>query len=196
VEGGIALATRVIDEYKLGRLKSLLQNLPQLGISFYMVGTKEGLSVVSDATVDMPDPDLLSAATATMLSTGDFLSDKYKEGVTREIMVHVERGYILVFRAGVNHNLAAVVGNVTNLDYYLDILRKYAKAVEEIVIPGEQVEEAEEMLKRELDLIGVQAVGSEGKLADAASAGGVKPPGPDAQKSKRSAPKPGKVRRQ
>ena len=54
-----------------------------------MVGTKEGLSVVSDATTDMPDPDLLSAATATMLSTGDFLSDKYKEGLTREIMVHV-----------------------------------------------------------------------------------------------------------
>ncbi len=190
------MATRAVDEYKLGRLKSLLQNLPQLGISFYMVGTKEGLSVVSDATKDMPDPDLLSAATATMLSTGDFLSDKYKEGLTREIMVHVERGYILVFRAGANHNLAAVVGDVTNLDYYLDILRKYTKAIEEIVVPGEQVLEAEEMLKRELDLIGVQAVGPGVKLTSDAEEVATKSPRAESTKGKRPAPKPGKEKRQ
>ena len=189
------MAIRAIDENRLGRLKSLLQNLPQLGISFYMVGTKEGLSVVSDAVVDMPDPDLLSAATATMLSTGDFLSDKYKEGLTREIMVHVERGYILLFRAGVNHNLAAVVGDVTNLDYYLDILRKYTKAIEEIVVPGEQVQEAEEMLKKELELIGVQAVGAEGKTADV-STSDAKSTAQEAQKSKRAAPKASKPRKQ
>lgn len=118
--------------------------------------------MVSDSTGNMPDPDLLSAATATMLSTGDFLSDKYKEGVTREIMVRVERGYILLFRVGANHNLAAVVGDVTNLDYYLDILRKYSKAVEEVVIPGEEVREAEEMLRRELEMIGVSAEGRAG----------------------------------
>jgi predicted regulator of Ras-like GTPase activity (Roadblock/LC7/MglB family) len=187
---------RAIDEYKLGRLKSLLQNLPQLGISFYMVGTKEGLSVISDATKDMPDPDLLSAATATMLSTGDFLSEKYKEGVTREIMVRVDRGYILIFRAGANHNLAAVVGDVTNLDYYLDILRKYSKAVEEIVIPGEQVEEAEEMLKRELDLIGVQAVDTGVKLANAAEEIDTKSPDTELQKDKRPALKSSKGKRQ
>jgi predicted regulator of Ras-like GTPase activity (Roadblock/LC7/MglB family) len=161
-----------------------------------MVGTREGLSVVSDATVDMPDPDLLSAATATMLSTGDFLSDKYKEGLTKEIMVHVERGYILVFRAGVNHNLAAVVGDVTNLDYYLDILRKYTKAIEDIVVPGEQVQEAEEMLKRELDLIGVQAIGSGAKLNNTEDTVGTKSPSPEPQKGKRSASKPGKGKRQ
>jgi predicted regulator of Ras-like GTPase activity (Roadblock/LC7/MglB family) len=190
------LATRAIDEYKLGRLKSLLQNLPQLGISFYMVGTKEGLSVVSDATKDMPDPDLLSAATATMLSTGDFLSDKYKEGLTREIMVHVERGYILVFRAGANHNLAAVIGDVTNLDYYLDILRKYSKAIEEIVVPGEEAEEAETMLKRELDLIGVQAVDTAVKLTDVTEDADAKSPSTEPQKGKRSTVKPGKGKRQ
>jgi predicted regulator of Ras-like GTPase activity (Roadblock/LC7/MglB family) len=155
------LAIRGIDENRLDRLRGLLQNLPQLGIRFYQVGTKEGLSIVSDGTVNMPDPDLLSAATATMLSTGDFLSDKYKEGLTREIMVRVERGYILLFRVGANHNLAAVVGDVTNLDYYLDILRKYAKAVEEVVIPGEEVGEAEEMLKRELDMISLSAEAGE-----------------------------------
>jgi len=190
------MATRAIDEYKLGRLKSLLQNLPQLGISFYMVGTKEGLSVVSDATREMPDPDLLSAATATMLSTGDFLSDKYKEGLTREIVVHVERGYILVFRAGANHTLAAVVGDVTNLDYYLDILRKYTKAIEEIVIPGEQVEEAEEMLKRELDLIGVQAVDPRVKLPEIAEETETKSPSAEPQKGKKTTPKPSKGKRQ
>ena len=196
MEGGIRLATRAVDEYKLGRLKSLLQNLPQLGISFYMVGTKEGLSVVSDATRDMPDPDLLSAATATMLSTGDFLSDKYKEGLTKEIMVHVERGYILVFRAGANHNLAAVVGDVSNLEYYLDILRKYTKAIEEIVVPGEEVLEAEEMLKRELDLIGVQAVAPAAKLAGDVAEDESKSPAQQPQKGKRSTSKPSKEKRQ
>ena len=165
------MVIRGIDEAKLDRLKSLLQNLPQLGVRFYMVGTKEGLSVVSDGTVNMPDPDLLSAATATMLSTGDFLSDKYKEGFTREIMVRVERGYILLFRVGANHNLAAVVGDVTNLDYYLDILRKYSKAVEEVVIPGEEVREAEEMLRRELEMIGVSAEGAESRSRSPASEG-------------------------
>ena len=192
----MTLATRAVDEYKLGRLKSLLQNLPQLGISFYMVGTKEGLSVVSDATREMPDPDLLSAATATMLATGDFLSDKYKEGATKEIMVHVERGYILVFRAGANHNLAAVVGDVTNLDYYLDILRKYSKAIEEIVVPGEEVLEAEEMLKKELDMIGVQAVAPAAKLTDVTEDVDTKSPEPESQKGKRPSTKLTKGKRQ
>ena len=190
------MATRPMDENKLGRLRGLLQNLPQLGISFYMVGTKEGLSVLSDATVDMPDPDLLSAATATMVSTGDFLSDKYKEGLTKEIMVHVERGYILIFRVGANHNLAAVVGDVTNLDYYLDILRKYTKAVGEIIVAGEQVQEAEEALRKELELIGVSAVSSEGKVADITDASETKSPSAETQRSKRPAPRPGKGKRQ
>jgi predicted regulator of Ras-like GTPase activity (Roadblock/LC7/MglB family) len=180
------LAIRGIDEAKLDRLRSLLQNLPQLGIRFYLVGTKEGLSVVSDGTVNMPDPDLLSAATATMLSTGDFLSDKYKEGLTREIMVRVEKGYILLFRVGTNHNLAAVVGDVTNLDYYLDILRKYTKAVEEVVIPGEEVREAEEMLRRELEMIGVSAEGG---------GGSAKPVGNEDQSDKRPPPKTSKKKR-
>jgi predicted regulator of Ras-like GTPase activity (Roadblock/LC7/MglB family) len=181
------LAIRGIDEAKLDRLKNLLQNLPQLGIRFYLVGTKEGLSVVSDGTVNMPDPDLLSAATATMLSTGDFLSDKYKEGFTREIMVRVEKGYILLFRVGANHNLAAVVGDVTNLDYYLDILRKYSKAVEEVVIPGEEVREAEEMLRRELDMIGVSAEGGErSSRSSSVEVEGDKPPATKAGKKKRS----------
>lgn len=180
------MAIRGIDEAKLDRLRSLLQNLPQLGIRFYLVGTKEGLSVVSDGTVNMPDPDLLSAATATMLSTGDFLSDKYKEGLTREIMVRVEKGYILLFRVGANHNLAAVVGDVTNLDYYLDILRKYTKAVEEVVIPGEEVREAEEMLRRELDMIGVSAEGG---------GGSAKPVGNEDQSDKRPAQKTSKKKR-
>jgi hypothetical protein len=134
----------------------------------------------------MPDPDLLSAATATMLSTGDFLSDKYKEGFTREIMVRVEKGYILLFRVGANHNLAAVVGDVTNLDYYLDILRKYSKAVEEVVIPGEEVREAEEMLRRELDMIGVSAEGGESRSRSAAN--GV-------EGDTRATPKPAKKKR-
>jgi predicted regulator of Ras-like GTPase activity (Roadblock/LC7/MglB family) len=180
------LVIRGIDEAKLDRLKSLLQNLPQLGVRFYMVGTKEGLSVVSDGTVNMPDPDLLSAATATMLSTGDFLSDKYKEGFTREIMVRVEKGYILLFRVGANHNLAAVVGDVTNLDYYLDILRKYSKAVEEVVIPGEEVREAEEMLRRELDMIGVSAESAEGENRS---------PATEANESTRPAPRGAKKKR-
>lgn len=180
------MAIRGIDEAKLDRLRSLLQNLPQLGIRFYLVGTKEGLSVVSDGTVNMPDPDLLSAATATMLSTGDFLSDKYKEGLTREIMVRVEKGYILLFRVGANHNLAAVVGDVTNLDYYLDILRKYTKAVEEVVIPGEAVREAEEMLRRELEMIGVSAEGGQSSA---------KPVSDEDQSDKRPPPKASKKKR-
>jgi len=152
------LPTHNVDESKVERLRGLLGNLPQLGIRFYMVGTKEGLSIVSDTTANMPDPDLLSAATATMVSTGDFLSSKYKEGITKEIVVRVEGGYILVFRVGTGFNFAAVVGEVDNLDYYLDILRKYSGAIEEILMSGEEeVKEVEEILKRELEVIGVPA---------------------------------------
>jgi len=149
------LPTHNVDESKVERLRGLLGNLPQLGISFYMVGTKEGLSVVSDTTANMPDPDLLSAATATMVSTGDFLSSKYKEGITKEIVVRVEGGFILIFRVGVGYNFAAVVGEVDNLDYYLDILRKYSGAIEEVLVSGEEVSEVEDILKKELEVIGV-----------------------------------------
>jgi predicted regulator of Ras-like GTPase activity (Roadblock/LC7/MglB family) len=133
-----------------------------------MVGTKEGLSVVSDTTANMPDPDLLSAATATMVSTGDFLSSKYKEGITKEIVAHVEGGYILVFRVGSSFNFAAVVGDVTNLDYYLDILRKYSVSIEEVLLSGEEeVTEVEEILKKELEVIGVpSAVAERRELED------------------------------
>jgi predicted regulator of Ras-like GTPase activity (Roadblock/LC7/MglB family) len=162
VEGGSRLPTHNVDESKVDRLRDLLGNLPQLGISFYMVGTKEGLSVVSDTAANMPDPDLLSAATATMVSTGDFLSSKYKEGMTKEIVVHVEGGYILVFRVGSGFNFATVVGDVANLDYYLDILRKYSGAIEEVLTSGEEeVKEVEEILKKELEVIGVPAGGAE-----------------------------------
>lgn len=68
------MPTHSVDGSKVERLRGLLGNLPQLGIRFYMVGTKEGLSIVSDSTANMPDPELLSAATATIVSTGDFLS--------------------------------------------------------------------------------------------------------------------------
>ena len=69
---------RGIDEAKLDRLKSLLQNLPQLGVRFYMVGTKEGLSVVSVGTGNMPEPCLRSSSTATRLATGGVVIDTYK----------------------------------------------------------------------------------------------------------------------
>jgi predicted regulator of Ras-like GTPase activity (Roadblock/LC7/MglB family) len=143
-----------VSESKVNKLKGLLQNLTQLGISFYIVGTREGLSVLTDSGVTMPDPDVLSAATATLVSTADFLSEKYKEGITKEIVVTVEGGYILVFRVGSSYHFAAITKNVTNLEYYLDILRRYAKSIEEVLVSGEeQVVEAEEILRKELELI-------------------------------------------
>jgi predicted regulator of Ras-like GTPase activity (Roadblock/LC7/MglB family) len=160
------LPTHNVDESKVEKLRGLLANLPQLGIRFYMVGTKEGLSIVSDTTANMPDPELLSAATATIVSTGDFLSSKYKEGMTKEMVIRVEGGYILVFRVGTGFNFAAVVGDVTNLDYYLDILRKYSGAVEEVLISGEEeVKEVEELLRKELREISAPST-DEGKVSE------------------------------
>lgn len=70
--------------------------------------------------------------------------------MTKEMVIRVEGGYILVFRVGGGFNLAAVVGEVDNLDYYMDILRKYSSAVEDVLVSGEEeVKEVEELLKKE-----------------------------------------------
>ena len=89
--------------------------------------TKEGIKVAF-ASVKEVDPDLLSAISAAVLSTGATAVQSMGMGDLWEVYVRGKTGYLVLSDAG-DHVLFGAGTEATNLGLSIRVLRSYAKKI-------------------------------------------------------------------
>ncbi|WXG40911.1 MAG: roadblock/LC7 domain-containing protein [Candidatus Freyarchaeum deiterrae] len=122
-----------ISEQKSEKIRIMLQKIEDTTkLEGLAVITRDGVRIASSASASV-DADMLSAASAAMISTGEMASMQLNYGNLSDIIIRGDFGHILLTRAGPNHMLVAASKDTTQLGLHLGVLRRYAKLISEIL---------------------------------------------------------------
>ncbi|MEM3525888.1 MAG: roadblock/LC7 domain-containing protein [Candidatus Jordarchaeaceae archaeon] len=122
-----------ISEQKSEKIRMLLQKIEDTTkLEGLAVITRDGVRIASSASVSV-DADMLSAASAAMISTGEMATMQLNYGTLSDIIIRGDNGHILLTRSGPNHMLVAASKDTTQLGLNLGILRRYAKTISEMI---------------------------------------------------------------
>lgn len=118
-----------INDEKSEKIREILQKIEDTTkLEGCAVITRDGVRIASSASTSV-DADMLSAASAAMISTGEMASMQLNYGSLSDIIIRGDDGHILLTRAGPNHMLVAASKDTTQLGLNLGILRRYAGTV-------------------------------------------------------------------
>lgn len=122
-----------ISEQKSEKIRTILQKIEDTTkLEGLAVITRDGVRVASSASVSV-DADMLSAASAAMISTGEMATTQLNYGNLSDIIIRGDNGHILLTRSGPNHMLVAASKDTTQLGLNLGILRRYAQTISEMM---------------------------------------------------------------
>ena len=123
--------------------KKIYQILREIGeytdLEALAVCNREGLKISFFAKKGA-DPDLLSAISAAILSTGEQAVNINDHGELLEVLVRGEKGFTILSNAGENYILIGSSLELNSMGLTIRVLRKYASKIEEI-FSGECKEE-------------------------------------------------------
>nr|MDO8082291.1 roadblock/LC7 domain-containing protein [Candidatus Freyarchaeota archaeon] len=127
-----------ISEQKSEKIRIMLQKIEDTTkLEGLAVITRDGVRIASSASVSV-DADMLSAASAAMISTGEMATIQLNYGNLSDIIIRGDNGHILLTRSGPNHMLVAASKDTTQLGLNLGVLRRYAKLISEMIgVPPE-----------------------------------------------------------
>ncbi|MGQ9719778.1 MAG: roadblock/LC7 domain-containing protein [Candidatus Jordarchaeum sp.] len=118
-----------ISEQKSEKIRGLLQKIEDTTkLEGCAVITRDGVRLASSASTSV-DADMLSAASAAMISTGEMAAMQLSYGSLSDIIIRGDNGHILLTRAGPNHMLVAASKDTTQLGLNLGVLRRYASQI-------------------------------------------------------------------
>jgi len=113
------------------RLIRLLQEIVRYAdLEALALVTKTGMSVAFFSEKDA-DPDLFSALSAAVLSTGAMVTDRMAHGELWEVMVRGEEGYTILSAAG-DFILIGASRETHSLGLAIRVLRRYSKRIPEV----------------------------------------------------------------
>ncbi|MEM2145209.1 MAG: roadblock/LC7 domain-containing protein [Candidatus Jordarchaeaceae archaeon] len=122
-----------ISEQKSEKIRTILQKLEDTTkLEGLAVITRDGVRIASSASVSV-DADMLSAASAAMISTGEMATIQLNYGNLSDIIIRGDNGHIILTRSGPNHMLVAASKDTTQLGLNLGILRRYAQTISEMI---------------------------------------------------------------
>ncbi len=122
-----------ISEQTSEKIKALLQKIEDTTkLEGLAVITRDGVRIASSASASV-DADMLSAASAAMISTGEMASMQLNYGNLSDIIIRGDNGHILLTRAGPNHMLVAASKDTSQLGLNLGVMRRYAKSISEMI---------------------------------------------------------------
>jgi hypothetical protein len=122
-----------ISEQKSEKIRVLLQKIEDTTkLEGLAVITRDGIRLASSGSASV-DADMLSAASAAMISTGEMASIQLNYGSLSDIIIRGDFGHILLTRVGQNHMLVAASKDITQLGLHLGVLRRYAKLISEML---------------------------------------------------------------
>ncbi|MEM2134689.1 MAG: roadblock/LC7 domain-containing protein [Candidatus Jordarchaeaceae archaeon] len=122
-----------ISEQTSEKIKTLLQRIEDTTkLEGLAVITRDGVRIASSASASV-DADMLSAASAAMISTGEMASMQLNYGSLSDIIIRGDNGHILLTRAGPNHMLVAASKDTSQLGLNLGVMRRYAKSISEMI---------------------------------------------------------------
>ena len=122
-----------LSDEKSEKIRVLLQKIEDTTkLEGLAVVTRDGVRVASSASTSV-DADMLSAASAAMISTGEMTSMQLNYGSLSDIIIRGDNGHILLTRAGPNHMLVAASQDTTQLGLNLGVLRRYAVTISRMI---------------------------------------------------------------
>ncbi|MHA1605358.1 MAG: roadblock/LC7 domain-containing protein [Candidatus Freyarchaeota archaeon] len=122
-----------ISDQKSEKVREILQRIEDTTkLEGCAVVTRDGVRIASSASTSV-DADMLSAASAAMISTGEMAAMQLNYGNLSDIIIRGDNGHIILTRAGANHMLVAASKDTTQLGLNLGILRRYAKTISEMI---------------------------------------------------------------
>nr|MDO8075591.1 roadblock/LC7 domain-containing protein [Candidatus Freyarchaeota archaeon] len=122
-----------ISDQKSEKIREILQKIEDTTkLEGCAVITRDGVRIASSASTSV-DADMLSAASAAMISTGEMAAMQLNYGNLSDIIIRGYNGHILLTRAGPNHMLVAASKDTSQLGLNLGILRRYAKTISEMI---------------------------------------------------------------
>jgi predicted regulator of Ras-like GTPase activity (Roadblock/LC7/MglB family) len=122
-----------ISEQKSEKIRIMLQKIEDTTkLEGLAVITRDGVRIASSASVSV-DADMLSAASAAMISTGEMATMQLNYGNLSDIIIRGDNGHILLTRSGPNYMLVAASKDTTQLGLNLGVLRRYAKMISEMI---------------------------------------------------------------
>ncbi|MHA1632172.1 MAG: roadblock/LC7 domain-containing protein [Candidatus Freyarchaeota archaeon] len=118
-----------LDEKTASRLVRLLQQIEDsTRLEGVALITKDGIRVACAESASV-DVDVISTASAAIISTGEATTVQLGHGNLSEIIIKGDSGYLIITRVDENHMLVASSKDIVRLGLNLGVLKRYAHSI-------------------------------------------------------------------